>query len=231
MFGQKILKPEDRIIVFADTREQTNDVIGIIRACGAVVNVKNLEVGDFICSDRVVIERKTTDDFIQSVIDGRLFEQLSAMSKNFECPVLIVEGDDIFENMERNGRRMHPNAIRGVLAAIACDYKVPIVWTSGQEETAAQIFWIAKREQFGEKRELQIRGKRKRASTDEEQEFLIAGLPKISNIISKRLLKRFKTPERIFNASEDELQDVEGIGKVLAKRIRNLLTKKYSDGK
>lgn len=230
MTAQKILKPEGRIIVFADTREQTSEVIGIIRAHGAVVNVKNLEVGDFICSDRVVIERKTTDDFIQSVIDGRLFEQLSAMSKNFECPVLIVEGDDIFESMERNGRRIHPNAIRGVLASIVCDYKVPMVWTQNQAETAAQIFWIAKREQVSEKRELQIRGKRKRASNDEQQEFLIAGLPKISNVLAKRLLKHFKTPERIFNASEDELQDVEGIGEVLAKRIRNLLTKKYGNG-
>ncbi|MFH1105783.1 MAG: ERCC4 domain-containing protein, partial [Candidatus Aenigmatarchaeota archaeon] len=219
------------IVVFADAREQTNDVIEIIRAHGAIVTVKTLDVGDFICSDRVVIERKTTDDFIQSVIDGRLFEQLDAMSKNFERPVLIVEGENVFENMERNGRRMHPNAIRGVFASIVCDYKVPIVWTSSPEETAAQIFWIAKREQAGEKRELRIRGKRKRASSDEEQEFIVAGLPKISNIIAKRLLKHFKTPEKIFAASEEELQDVDGIGKVVAKKIKNLLTKKYGDGK
>ncbi len=231
MTAQKILKLEDRIIVFADTREQTSEVIGIIRAYGAIVNVKNLEVGDFICSDRVAIERKTTGDFIQSVIDGRLFEQLSAMSKSFECPVLIVEGDDIFESMERDGRRIHPNAIRGVLASIVCDYKVPIVWTRNHAETGAQIFWIAKREQVGEKRELQIRGKRKRASNDEQQEFLVAGIPNVSNVIAKRFLNHFKTPERIFNASEDELQDVEGIGKVLAKKIRNLLTKKYGDEK
>ena len=59
------------------------------------------------------------------------------------------------------------------------------------------------------------------------QEYILSGLPGISNEKSKALLKRFGTPEKIFTATEKELQSVDGIGKKLAKDIKKVLTKKY----
>jgi len=41
------------------------------------------------------------------------------------------------------------------------------------------------------------------------------------------LLKHFGTVSKVFNASENELQEVEGIGKKTAKEIRKVMDSKY----
>jgi len=51
---------------------------------GISITVKNLKVGDYIINDEIVIERKTTQDFAQSIIDGRLFKQAKNMKKTYE---------------------------------------------------------------------------------------------------------------------------------------------------
>ncbi|MBU0586581.1 RNA helicase, partial [Candidatus Micrarchaeota archaeon] len=60
---------------------------------GAEVEEKMLELGDFLCSEKTVIERKTRMDFESSVLDQRLFNQLQNLKENFENIILIVEGE------------------------------------------------------------------------------------------------------------------------------------------
>ena len=218
---QSGLATED-IVIYADTREMNSRVIPILKKfCD--VREKQLKVGDYILSDRVCAERKTSEDFLQSIIDKRLFAQLKELKRNFKKPLLIIEGDGLLDN-ERN---MHPNAIRGAIAAVSIDYGVPIIWTQTQADTAHQLYSIAKREQLEEKRTIGIRGKKKTISTQEIQEFLVAGIPKISTTKARNLLTHFKTPEKIFTADETELKKVDGIGEELARQIRKLLTERY----
>ncbi|MBI4896157.1 MAG: hypothetical protein HY832_01270, partial [Candidatus Aenigmarchaeota archaeon] len=44
---------------------------------------------------------------------------------------------------------------------------------------------------------------------------------------AQKLLTHFSTPERLFAANEKELQEVDGIGKVLARKIRFILSHTY----
>lgn len=209
------------VVIYADHRELNSRVASILKK-HCELREKQLEVADYLLSDRVACERKTDIDFVRSIVDRRLFEQLANM-KQFECPVFLIEGDGIFDT----GINVHPNAIRGALASIIVDYSMPMIWTRKPLESAQMLYAIAKREQLQEKRSVAIRGKRQAKSMNQMQEFLIAGLPKVSTIKAKSLLKHFGTPERLFAANEKELQGAEGIGKELAKRIRELLTKKY----
>ena len=210
------------VIIYSDSREGGTAVAKILsKRCE--LREKLLTVADYQLSERVGVERKTVADFLQSITDGRLFQQLSDLKKTFSRPILLIEGDDDMFEL----RDMHPNAIRGALAAIATDLKVPILWTKSQLETAELLFTIAKREQVQLKRGIALRAKPAFRSLNQEQEFLVGGLPKISGVLAKRLLKRFETPERVFTATEEELKEVDGIGEKLAKKIRKLLTKKY----
>jgi len=212
----------DGVVIYADTREMNTRIISILKKyCN--VREKQLAVGDYILSDRVGVERKSSKDFLQSIIDKRLFAQLEELKTNFKKPVLIIEGDDLLDN----ARNVHPNAIRGALASITVDYAIPIIWTQTQMDTAHQLYMIAKREQINEKRPVGIRGKKKTNSVTEMQEFLIVGLPKISTEKAKNLLTHFKTPQKVFTASETELKKVKGIGDQLAKQIRKIMTEKY----
>ncbi|MFQ5647934.1 MAG: helix-hairpin-helix domain-containing protein, partial [Candidatus Aenigmatarchaeota archaeon] len=65
----------------------------------------------------------------------------------------------------------------------------------------------------------------------EQQEYLVAGLPSVSNVLSRRLLERFKTPKRVFNAKEAQLIKVPKIGEEKARKIRTLLDSPYKTEK
>ncbi len=211
-----------KVIVYMDNREDRS-LDQYFSQYDCSLQRKMLVCGDFLVSDRVCIERKTISDFIQSIVDGRLFQQLKLMKDNFEKPLLIIEGSDHGTLYER----LHPNTIRGALAAISLDMGMPIIWTNDFADTVGMVYWIARREQLQLKREVPIRIKQKAKTPKEQQEFLVAGLPDISVIRAKSLLKHLKTPLAIFNASEKELQEVDGIGKKIAKNIRKILEKQY----
>lgn len=220
--GQKILT--NKVTIVMDSRESGTNIDKLLESYGAQVIMRSIEIGDYILSDRVAIERKTTEDFLNSIKDGRLFDQLKELNRNFDSPVLILEGNGLFSLS-----RMHPNAVRGVIASIVTNYKVPILPTTGIEETAAQMFWIAKREQEDEKKPISIRGKKKAETMKEKQEYLIAGLPNVSKVTAERLLNHFGSPINVFNASENDLVEVKGVGKLTAKGIKSILESEYGD--
>jgi Fanconi anemia group M protein len=221
--AQRIL-PGERVSIIVDARERNSPVFDHLSQLEVNLIQKQLEVGDYICSERVVVERKTIRDFLQSIIDQRVFKQSSDLIESFERPVLILEGNPELLFLERE---IHPNTIRGVLASIVIDYKIPILWTANSKDSASQIFWLARREQIKERKELAIRGMKKRPTFATQQEFLIAGLPFVNRKLSKRLLKKFKTPRKVFSARQEQLTKVEGIGKKKAKGIYDLLNKEY----
>lgn len=213
----------DTVKIIVDTREMKTTVAKSLFELGAVIENEMLAVGDFILSDRVIVERKTVKDFLQSIIDGRLFSQISNMVLNFEKPVILVEGqEDIYEE-----RMIHPNAIRGAIASLAVDFRIPIIQTTCEHETAMFLYQIAAREQLDLKRNTSIRGERKPIDSKFLQEYIVTGFPGIGTGIAQNLLRHFKTIKSIVNADVKELQNVEKIGKKKAEQIKEILEKEY----
>jgi len=220
-------KPEDigkdgRIRIFVDTREKSREILRMLRD-KADIDIKQLEVGDFILSDRVIAERKTVEDFLASVIDKRLFAQAAEMVRNFSRPVLIIEGrTDIYSIREIN-----PNAVRGAIASLALDFGISIIYSRDEEDTASFLYMIAKREQEDEKREIALRGEKKPVLLEEKQRYVIESLPNVSAVLAKRLLARFGSVSGVMNASKSELMGVEGIGEGKAEEIIKIIRSKY----
>ncbi len=210
---------EETVKILADNRENPAVISEIERLC--CVERKNLPVGDYVCSDRVVVERKSESDFANSIMDGRLFQQVKELFI-YEKPILLLE---------KNGQclsRIHPNAIKGALVSLVLDFNIPVIFSQSYIDSAGLIFQIAKREQFDEKRTVSIRQKIG-TTFSEKQEFLLAGLPNVSTVLAERLLSHFKTPRKVFSSSEKELQEIEGIGNEKAKRIFEMLNKEYDN--
>ena len=63
----------------------------------------------------------------------------------------------------------------------------------------------------------------------ENQQFVVEGLPNISAVLAKRLLHHFGSVRGIVNASEEELCEVQGIGKNIASDIVKLLNSDYME--
>ncbi|NHW23051.1 MAG: DEAD/DEAH box helicase [Archaeoglobales archaeon] len=210
------------IRILVDSREMRSEVVKLLREFGANLEIKNLEIADYVLSDRVAVERKTVDDFVDSLISDRLFQQLLKL-KTYPRPLIVLEGENIYR------RAVHPNAIRGAIATIVTDFGIPMIFTKDEKETAEFIFAIARREQEEKKREVvEHFGKTKR-TLKEEQEYVVSALSGVGSVIAKNLLEHFQTIERIATASEKELMEVPKVGEKTAKRIRLLMTTPYSE--
>ena len=211
---------EEQGRVFVDSRER--EMGKLLEACGLEVTLKNLEVGDYVISDRVAIERKTAQDFVASIIDPErnLFRQLTDLSRTYERPVLILEGRDLYT------RAVNPKSIRGALAAVAVDYGIPIIPSEDQDDTAQIIAGLAARERK-EGREPKVHGHKTARTLNEQQEYLVSAFPSVGPAVARNLLQYFGTIEKIMNASLEELQEAELVGPKIAERIRELASVEY----
>ncbi|MFO1535154.1 MAG: DEAD/DEAH box helicase [Thermoplasmatota archaeon] len=202
--------------VLFDHREQSGAVVRHLHELGCALEPRQLDVADFILSDRIAVERKTCADFVESLVDGRLFEQLRQL-KAYPRPFLVLEGESLHGH-----RNLSPEAILGALASVVVDYGIPVLQTRDGLETARFLHAAAKREQEREGRKLAVRPG-KPASDEDLRLFLVAGLPGVSEVLAQRLLDRFGSAHRVFAASAAELAEVEGIGGAKASEIRRVL--------
>ncbi|MBI1934968.1 DEAD/DEAH box helicase [Candidatus Woesearchaeota archaeon] len=216
---------EDKIKIFADYREKASGVIKELAENGITVVLETLNSADYILSSRCGIEAKTVEDFVDSIIDGRLLEQAKQLKNNFERPVIVIEGSqDVY-----SVRNVHHNAILGMMATIAVSYGIPIVQTKSFKETAALLQIIARREQQETGKDFNIHADRKPSTLKEQQEYVVSSLPGINLTLSKPLLKHFKSVKSIVNATEKELQEVGKIGPQKAKVIKEVVEGEYKD--
>lgn len=210
--------------IIVDSRELASRVARELLDHGIVSKPKVLDIGDYVLSDRLAVERKTAEDFLQSIIDKRLLRQVLRLRQSYERPVIILEGEGIYSK-----RSIHPNAVRGALASIVVDFGVPIIFSRDEKETAALIAAMLRREKAEGREDAQIRGDKRVLTLREQQESVIAGLPGVNITLARRLLEEFRSVERVFRAKEEELTRVQGIGEKKAKEIRRVITALYGD--
>ena len=79
--------------VICDVREFKSKVPNILDLRGLKTDVVTLEVGDYILTPQIAVERKAINDLVQSFQSGRLFTQMEAMCRHYEKPTLLVEFD------------------------------------------------------------------------------------------------------------------------------------------
>ncbi|KAL7752655.1 DNA repair protein RAD16 [Sorochytrium milnesiophthora] len=79
--------------VIVDMREFRSSLPSILHAGGFQVSPCTLEVGDYVLSPAMCVERKSISDLIQSFSSGRLYSQAEAMSSYYKDPLLLIEFD------------------------------------------------------------------------------------------------------------------------------------------
>ena len=211
------MKVETGLEIAVDQREMVSSVVEELVRKGARARPVKAGEGDYIVSDRAVIERKTAQDLADSLVDGRLFDQISRSRERYERPILVVEGDDPFTR-----RNIAREAMMGALSSINLDFGIPIFFTRDPAMTAEFIIATARREASRGKGPRVSPSPKAEGSTDARIRILSA-MPGISSVLAGRLLERFGSLEEVFKASEEELQSVEGIGKGKAREIRGVL--------
>ena len=204
-----------------DDRETSSKVVEELSGMGAAIRLERLPRGDYAMGDRILIERKTARDFVDTLINRDLLGQAKALADAVPRPVMVIEGGDIYAQ-----RDMNPNAIRGVLAALAIDMGITLLFTKDEQDTARMLFVIAKREE-GERGERKVHPHKSFSSAKEEQEYIVSAFPEIGLKNARLLLAHFGTIQGIANATLEELVAVKGIGEKTGTKIFTLCRRKY----
>jgi ERCC4-type nuclease len=175
--------------VIADSREYRTDVVKYIKEAGCQVVQKQLEVGDYIAG-YFLFERKSSHDFISSIVDGRLFDQASRLSSSGQKPVIIIEGD-IWRAADL--RDVHQNAILGAELAIT-RMGIGVLYTRSPEQTGYAVC-LAARQAGRENRGIRIPHSKGADLRRLQIEFL-SSLPGVGIKTAEQLLRRYGSPLR-----------------------------------
>ena len=219
-------RPDDENVeIVVDQRELDSSIAkDLSTRDGLTTRLETLSVGDYVLSDRVVVERKSVSDFLDTLTGGdrSMFEQVGDATRHYARPIVILEGDGLYE--ERN---VHPNAIRGALSSLAVDFGASVLRTRNQKDTADLLEVIATREQERDGREVSMHGEKATKTLAEQQEYVVSSIADIGPVTARSLLEEFRTVESVMTAREDDLLEVDGVGQVTAERIREVIGSDY----
>lgn len=204
-----------RIIV--DERERKSGIPDLLKAVGMKIELKTLPIGDYIVASETVVERKSIQDFVSSIFDGRLFDQCSRLKEHFLNPIILLEGNvDEIEEITEN-----PLVFYGAISSIVIDFKIPIIPTPNASHSAKLLVSMTSRKDSAKGPFL----KKIRKSNDVQRQQLssLCSLPGVGEKTAIRMLTKFGSPLKVFCASSTDLAKIEGLGAARAKKIKKML--------
>ena len=80
-----------KLHLVVDMREFMSSLPSILHQSGFVLKPATIEVGDYVLSPHICVERKAIPDLIGSLQSGRLFNQATSMLKHYKIPILLIE--------------------------------------------------------------------------------------------------------------------------------------------
>ena len=218
------MRIEDIRIVI-DERERKSGIPKLLQTIGVDVEIKTLPVGDYIVSHETIVERKSINDLMSSIFDGRLFDQCNRLKEHFQFPIIVVEGNvDEIESISEN-----PLVFYGALSTVAIDFKIPIIPTPSASHTAKLLVSLASRKDASKGPLLK---KIKKSNDIQKQQLLVlSSLPGVGEKTAIRMLKKFGTPLKVLSASTIDLAKIPGLGESRAKKIKKMLEGKSKHSK
>ncbi|KAG0481780.1 hypothetical protein HPP92_012638 [Vanilla planifolia] len=135
---------EKEIRVIVDMREFMSSLPNVLHQKGMKVVPVTLDVGDYVLSPLVCVERKSISDLFQSFASGRLYHQMETMVCCYMIPILLIEfsQDKSFSFQPSNdlGDDISPTSIISKLSLLVLHFpRLRLVW-SRSVHTTAEIF-------------------------------------------------------------------------------------------
>ncbi|CAM6067285.1 unnamed protein product [Sphagnum tenellum] len=137
--GRKQVEKQMQVVV--DMREFGSSLPCVLHQQGIKILPVTLEVGDYILSPDICVERKSIADLFSSFSSGRLYHQAETMSRYYRLPVLLIEfsQDKSFSFQSANdvGDEIAPSNIVSKLSLLVLHFpRLRIVWSRSLHATA-----------------------------------------------------------------------------------------------
>lgn len=224
-------KTTEKVVITLDTREKDEEFIQYLQRFGALIDLRTLPIGDIAIFGKdkaYVIERKTINDFGNSVADGRLFEQIKVLVESADMdelkytPCLLIIGY-MHELWKRRG--FNDKQIAGIENAIQFKWNVPIIKAHNNRYAALRIVSMARDIQFErEAKEHSMRHiKRKNLTPEEEALYVLQGFPGIQAIRAKTILDFYGTLDKALEAMKiGQIKEINGFGDKISKAVQDV---------
>jgi len=212
---KKIKIPEYQLVI--DDREIKSGILEHLKTSKTFnLSVTRMPIADYCIDGNLWIERKTTSDLLISISDGRLFEQSYKLKQCNGHRAIVLEGTKIdLKNSDFNW-----NAIQGALTMVCVFWGIPLLRSRNIEETAKLLSILAK-----QNRQLYFPTRykpivySKQQTKRQSQLALLCSIPGLGRKKAQALLEHFSSIHGILDAPQEDLQQVSGIGPVIAKQI------------
>lgn len=203
------------MLIHVDLKEQSNSWVKYWLQKYAQVEWETLPLGD-IETEETIIERKSFKDYVYSLADGRLFDQLNRMYESEKACFMIVHDEEVIST------NVTEEQIYGAMASQAVRYGVPIYWFLTIQRAmyvAVKICEKVHEGKFGVPRK-QFKRKLSKAPFIVQKTARYLGVPEMT---ATSLLAKFGSIENICKAQEIDLYTCQGVGEIRAKRIMSML--------
>ena len=217
-------------MILIDIREDSN-LSRAVERHAKLANIKtqkqHLEVGDYVIGN-ICIEAKSVEDFLASVRNKRVFNQLGNIEDAYERPFLLVYGNLSTVGSYLNHTRTNIPGWReklrkmflGALSSIALNTKVKTNWLLDADSAAQFIVACA----YHANKDLKLtKMLPKKTRTDDVRVDLLCCIRGVSETKARNLLEVHSSLLEISMQDVKTLSKVEGVGKATATNIMDAL--------
>ena len=207
--------------LYIDDREDNERIDAIKNEFNSNVEVRRLLTGDILIYQNdgpiICIETKTIQDFIQSCRNRQIQKEALNMKKLYAFSYIII-----YDDGKMNAQYVKPltlNEKYGNIVSLMQRYKVPVIQCDNINHFLKCIKAIISNvNKFDEPIEQPI----VRKKDSNEMINVLIGLPKVGKKMARILLDNFKTPGGVFNASDEDLDNIPRLQKQSKDAIKRM---------
>ena len=208
--------------VIVDERETRANIPGLFEQHPDVdeVETEMLETGDIIVEGQIVFERKDVGDFVQSIKNRRLENQIQGMYELFdpENSYVIVEGDmSDFEDFRYS--QFSPESARGYVGSLCARWQCIPLFTSTRWNLVDMVTRISRKHFESTSRVVRDPTKSPTKSNDDFFARTVLQLSGVGKSKIDPLRDRYDSVRELSKASPQELKSIDGIGSKTAESI------------
>ena len=206
-------------IIVVDMREFGSELPNMLYCRGIDLQPVTLEVGDYILSPDICVERKSVSDLIGSLNNGRLYSQCVSMSRFYKKPVLLIEFNESKSfSLHAKGSIKGDISLQNIsskLTLLTIHFpKLRILWSqspqltaeifedlkSNAEEPSAQVAMAVGVEGSGQQNHFY----------NITQQDLVGCLPGVNPKNFRKVLNKFSSIKELVNSDESVIKEVIG---------------------
>jgi ERCC4-type nuclease len=209
------------VTIIVDTRE---DKLFLNALLAKKLDVKSdfLEVGDFLLGNSICIERKEGSDFLQSIRDRRIWEQALNMSQ-YEHPIICIVTGDIWRDLYFSQSKWIHKSYLGTISSLAISYGISVLTFETDNDFIDFVVQIEKQITSDKKSSRPKPLMRRVKTIQERKENCLAMVEGVGIQSAQRLLEKFGSINAIANAKEEDIEEIERMGKKTAQKIKETL--------